>query len=50
MMIAYYEQIALVRQSMLNYLKGELNLKEKMRLAIFDAMFQFGTIKKYITG
>jgi len=45
MMIAYYEQIALVRQSMLNYLKGELNLKEKMRLAIFDAMFQFGTIK-----
>lgn len=43
--VAYYEQLALIRQSMLNYLKGELRLKEKMRLSVLDAMFQFGCIK-----
>ena len=45
MMIALYEQKGRIRQSMVNYLKEELELKEKMRLAIFDAIFQFGIIK-----
>jgi hypothetical protein len=43
--IAQSEQIAESRQSFLNYLKTELNLKEKMRISIFDAHFQFGVIK-----
>jgi hypothetical protein len=34
-----------VRQSMLNYLKGELDLKQKARLAIQDAHFAFGVLK-----
>lgn len=43
--IALYEAQANVRQSMLNYLKRELNLKPKARLSIFDAFFQFGVCK-----
>lgn len=45
------EQIALMegkgktRQAMLNYLKGELKLKEKARLAIQDAHFEYGVLK-----
>lgn len=46
--IAMFEARARVRQSMLNYLKGELNLKSKARLAIFDAYFQFGLIKLHL--
>jgi hypothetical protein len=30
---------------MLNYLKGELDLKEKSRLSIYDSQFQFGVAK-----
>lgn len=45
MMIALYEQRGRIRQSMLNYLKEELCLKQKMRMSIFDAIFQFGIIK-----
>ena len=47
MMIALYEMKADGRQSLLNYLKGELNLKQKMRLAIFDALFQYGVVKTH---
>ena len=43
--IAAYEQMAEVRQGGLNYYKGELGLKEKSRLAISDAFFQFGVIE-----
>lgn len=45
MLIALYEQKARLRQSMLNYLKAELRLKQKIRLAILDSFFQFGCIK-----
>lgn len=45
MMIALYDQRGRIRQSMINYLKEELELKEKMRMSIFDAIFQFGVIK-----
>jgi hypothetical protein len=45
MMIALYEQRGRIRQSMINYLKEELELKEKMRMSIFDAIFQFGIVK-----
>jgi len=34
-----------MRQSMLNYLKGELKLKEKARLGIQDAHFAYGVLK-----
>ena len=45
--IAMYEQRGRIRQSMLNYLKIELAMKEKVRLSIFDAMFQYGVIKTH---
>jgi hypothetical protein len=43
--IAQAEQKGKIRQAMLNYLKGELKLKEKARLCIFDAHFKYGVIK-----
>jgi hypothetical protein len=43
--IALFEAKAKIRQSMLNYLKGELNLKSKARLSIFDSYFQYGVCK-----
>lgn len=43
--IAMYETKAKIRQSMLNYLKKELKLKEKSRVSILDAYFQFGVLK-----
>lgn len=43
--IAMYETRAKIRQSMLNYLKKELKLKEKSRVSILDAYFQFGVLK-----
>jgi hypothetical protein len=43
--IALMEAKGRVRQSFLNYLKGELNLKKKARLSIFDAHFQYGICK-----
>jgi hypothetical protein len=45
MMIAMYELRGKARASMLNYLKEELALKEKVRLAIQDAMFAYGVVK-----
>lgn len=47
MAIAQFEMNAEVRQGMLNYLKGELNLKDKTRLAILDAFFQYGVCKVF---
>ena len=45
--VANFEKRASVRQSMLNYLKNELKLKQKARLSIFDAHFQFGILKTH---
>jgi hypothetical protein len=50
MQIALMEKRGETRQSFLNYLKGELKLKDKARLAIFDSMFAFGTLKASITS
>lgn len=43
--IAVFEQRGKIRQSFLNYLKGELKLKAHARLAIMDAEFAYGVIK-----
>lgn len=43
--IADFERRGRVRQAMLNYLKGELGLKEKARLGILDAHFEYGVVK-----
>jgi len=43
--IALFEQRAKMRQAMINYLKRELKLKQKVRLCILDAYFQFGVMK-----
>lgn len=43
--IAAWEQKGKVRAAVLNYLKGELKLKEKARLGIQDAHFSYGVIK-----
>ena len=43
--IAEYEQRGKIRQAMLNYLKGELGLKEKAQLGILDAHFEYGVLK-----
>jgi len=43
--IALTEAQGSVRQGMLNYLKGELDVKPKARLAIQDAHFAYGILK-----
>lgn len=43
--IIEFERRGKVRQAMVNYLKSELELKTKARLAIQDAHFAFGSIK-----
>lgn len=43
--IAAWDAKGKVRQAMLNYLKGELDMKGHARLAIMDAHFQFGCVK-----
>lgn len=43
--LVLFEEKAKIRQSYLNYLKRELNLKPKIRLSILDAFFQFGVMK-----
>lgn len=45
--IAIYDARGHIRQSYLNYLKGELELKPKARLCIQDAFFAFGVIKTH---
>ena len=43
--IAEMERKGKIRQSMLNYLKVELKLKSKARMAISDAHFEYGILK-----
>jgi hypothetical protein len=43
--IAQMEQRGKIRQAYLNYLKKELQLKEKARLGILDAHFEYGVLK-----
>lgn len=43
--IAEFERRGRIRQAMLNYYKGELELKSKARLAILDAHFEYGVLK-----
>ena len=43
--IATFDERAKIRQAYLNYLKAELKLKTKARLAIQDAHFAFGVVK-----
>ncbi len=43
--IAMFEQRAKIRQSYINYIKDEINLKEKARLSILDAHFAYGVAK-----
>lgn len=43
--IAEFERRGKIRQAMLNYLKGELELKPKARLSILDAHFEYGVMK-----
>jgi len=50
MMIGLYEQRAKIRQSMLNYLKEELKLKQKARLSIQDGHFSYGILKVHHTS
>lgn len=49
-LVKEYQDKGTIRQAMLNYLKGELRLKEKARLNIFDAHFQFGILKVRFSG
>lgn len=44
-LVTLYEQRGKIRQANLNYLKGELKLKEKARLGIQDAHFAYGVVK-----
>lgn len=48
--IPMMEAKAKVRQAMLNYLKGELRLKQKCRLSVKDAFFQYGVAKVHYTA
>ncbi len=48
--IAMFETRGKIRQSMLNYLKKELELKVKARTNILDAYFQFGVTKTHFSA
>lgn len=48
--ILVMEKKAKIRQAMINYYKVELDLKSKMRLCIFDALFRFGVSKVHYTA
>ena len=43
--IGMMEAKAKIRQAFLNYLKGELRLKQKCRKSVRDAYFQYGVVK-----
>jgi len=43
--IALFEKKAKIRQSYINYIKNEINLKEKARLSILDGHFAYGVAK-----
>ena len=46
--IVLFEQKAAKREAMVNYLKEEISLKQKVRLSIFDAYFQYGIAKVHL--
>ena len=48
--IADYEQKGKIRQAYLNYLKSEIKLKEKARLGIMDAEFEYGVAKVHYSA
>ena len=48
--VVAYEQKGKIRQAYLNYLKGELDLKVKARLAIQDAHFAYGVLKVHFSA
>lgn len=48
--VAAYEQKGKIRQAYLNYLKGELELKQKARLGIQDAHFAYGVVKVHYSA
>lgn len=50
MAVILFEQRAKIRQSYLNYLKGELDLKTRARLAIQDAHFAYGVLKTHYSA
>lgn len=50
LMIALYDQKGKTRSGMLNYMKDELGLKPKTRLAIQDAMFAYGVVKVFFSN
>ena len=45
--VVIFEQRGKIRQAYLNYLKGEVGLKERVRLAILDAQFEYGVLKTH---
>ena len=45
-----FESKGKIREAYLNYLKGELALKAKARLAILDAEFSFGVLKCHVSS
>jgi len=49
MEIALWEKRGMIRSAYLNYLKGELKLKEKSRICIQDAFFKYGVAKVHYT-
>jgi hypothetical protein len=48
--IAMWEKRGKIRQSYLNYLKDELQLKQKARLSIQDAHFSYGVVKTHFSA
>jgi hypothetical protein len=48
--VVLFEQRGKIRQAYLNYLKGELELKDKARLAIQDAHFSLGVLKTHFSA
>lgn len=47
--VVLWEQRGKIRQAYLNYLKGEVELKDKARLAILDAQFEYGVLKSHFS-
>ena len=47
--VILFEKRGKVRSAYLNYLKGEIDLKEKAQLAIQDAHFAYGVLKTHYT-
>jgi len=45
--VALFEQRGKIRQAYLNYIKGEVGLKARVRLAIQDAQFEYGVLKSH---